>query len=153
MTAKRYFERHSLASALGDSLNISGWNIGQVREGFQSELPIKPPMVAIQFLPSNYIELQLGRSIVTDKIFERRIQIDCYMETEPRAMTISDDVAEFLDALYINITNPSGTILGQMYVPDSETIITDTQSPKISDPTTLRWRGIIQATLEADYIT
>lgn len=152
MAAKKYFERRSLASALGTSLNSTGWNIGQVREGFQSELPIQPPLVSVYFLPSNYIELQLGRSINSEKSFERRIQIDCYMETEPRAMTISDDVAEFLDSMFISITDPSGAVLGSLYVPDSTSIITDTLTPRMSDPVSLRWRGIIQATLQADYI-
>lgn len=159
MAAKKYFERHSLATALGTYLNSTalnnpnGWNIGQVREGFQSQEPIEPPTVAVHFLPSKYIELQLGRSITTDKTFERRVQIDCYMETEPRAMSITDDVAEFLDSLFIAITDPSGAILGHLYVPDSETIITDTLSPRINDPVTLRWRGVVQATLEADYLS
>lgn len=153
MVAKKYFERHSLASALGTSLNNTGWAIGQVREGYQSQEPLDPPVVAVHFLPSNYIELQLGRSVTTDKIFERRIQIDCYMETEPRAMSIADDAAEFLDSMFINIVNPSGAILGQLYVPDSETIITDTLAPRTTDPTIIKWRGIVQATLEADYLS
>jgi hypothetical protein len=153
VAAKKYFERRSLANALGTSLNTTGWTIGQVQEGFQSEFPIQPPLVALRFLPSKYIELQLGRSITTDKIFERRIQIDCYMETEPRAMSITDDIAEFLDALFISITDPSGAILGHLYVPDSETIVTDTLSPRISEPISLRWRGIVQATLQAEYLT
>lgn len=152
MAAKKYFERRSLASALGTSLNGLNWAIGQVREGFQSELPIQPPLVAIHFLPSNYIELQLGRSITTEKSFSRRIQVDCYMETEPRAMSIADDVAEFLDEMHIAIADPSGTILGTMYVPDSTTIITDLMTPRMSDPVSIRWRGIVVATIESDYI-
>lgn len=150
--ARRYFERRSLASALGTYLNGLNWGIGQVREGFQSELPIQPPLVSIHFLPSKYIELQLGRSITTEKSFERRIQIDCYMETEPRAMAIADDVAEFLDEMFIQITDPSGTVLGNFYCPDSQSIITDLMTPRMSDPTSIRWRGIIIAALESDYI-
>lgn len=152
MAAKKYFERRSLASALGTYLNAAQWNIGQVREGFQSELPIQPPLVAVYFLPSQYLELQLGRSITTEKSFERRIQIDCYMETEPRAMTIADDVAEFLDEMSVPITDPNGTVLGITYVPDSTTIITDLMTPRMSDPLSIRWRGIIIASLQSDYI-
>jgi hypothetical protein len=150
--AKKYFERRSIASALGTYLNGLSWNIGQIREGFQSELPIQPPMVALHFLPSRYIELQLGRSITTEKSFERRIQIDCYMETEPRAMSIADDVAEFLDELFISITDPSGAILGTIYVPDSTSIITDLMTPRMSEPTSIRWRGIVIAEVQSDYI-
>jgi len=152
--ARRYYERRSLASALGTYLNglTTGWNIGQVREGFQSEQPIQPPLVAVHFLPSRYIELQLGRSITTDKTFERRVQIDCYMETEPRAMAICDDVMEFLDQMFIPITDPSGTNIGNLLVPDSETIISDMMTPRMSDPVSIRWRGIVVASLEADYL-
>lgn len=149
---KKYFERRSLASALGTSLNGLNWSIGQVREGFQSELPIAPPVVALHFLPSNYIELQMGRSVTGEKSFNRRIQVDCYMESEPRAMSISDDVAEFLDSMYVAIADPSGTVLGHIYCPDSTTIITDMMTPRMSDPLSIRWRGIIVATLESDYI-
>lgn len=149
--AKVYYERHSLANALGTSLNTDGWQIGQVREGFQSEEDIQPPMVAVHFLPSKYMETQLGRSIVTDKSFERRIQVDCYMETEPRAMTIGDSVMDFLDGMFISIVDPAGTIVGNLWVPDSETILTEIIPPRATEVRINRWRSTTQATLEADY--
>lgn len=149
--AKRYYERHSLASALGTSLDTV-WDTGIVREGYQSAEDIQPPLVAIVFLPSTYLELQMGRSITTDKSFMRRIQIDCYMETEPRAMSIGDDIMEFLDAMYVPITHPDGSILGHIYVPDSESIQADTLQPRVGEPRVVRWREVISATLQADYL-
>ena len=125
MARRIYFERHSLASALGTSLNTTGWGIGQIREGFQSELDIQTPLVTVHFLPSKYLELQLGRSITTDKTFTRRVQVDCYMETEPRTISIADDVADFFDEMFISITDPTGTVLGKLYCPDSTSITID----------------------------
>lgn len=148
--AKRYFERHSLATALGTSL--SAWSVAPIKEGYQGQDDIQPPMVSIVFLPSNYLELQLGRSVTSEKTFTRRVQIDCYMETEARAMTIGDDIMEFLDQMYINIVNPSGTILGHLYVPNSESITADTLHPRVAEPRVVRWREVVTATLEADYI-
>lgn len=150
--ARVYYERHSLANALGTALNTAGWTVGQVREGFQSELEIKPPMVAVHFLPSRYLELQMGRSIVADKNWERRIQVDCYMETEPRAMTIGDDVADFLDQMFIQIVDPTGAIIGKLYVANSETIVIEVIPPRATDVRIDRWRSTTQATLQADYI-
>jgi hypothetical protein len=149
--AKVYYERHALAAALGTSLNATGWGIGQVREGFQSQEEIEPPMVSVYFLPSRYLEIQMGRSITQDKSFERRIQIDCYMETEPRAMTIADDVADFIDEMFINITDPEGTIIGHLYCPNSESILIETINPKATELKLLRWRSVIQATLQSNY--
>lgn len=151
--AKRFFEQYSLATNLQIYLNSTlSWSIGEVQRGFQVEFTVRPPLVAIHFLPSKYIELQLGRSPNTDKSFERRIQIDCYMEDEPRATAIADDVGEFLDELFIEIKNPADATLGYLSVPDSESIILDVLNPRMSDPTSIRWRGIVQATLQADYI-
>lgn len=146
-----YYERHSLANALGTLLNSKGWAIGQVREGFQSEDDIVPPMVSVYFLPSRYLELQMGRSIINNKNFERRVQIDCYMETEPRAMTIGDDVADFFDEMFIQIVDPAGAIKGNLYVPNSETISTEIISPRMTELKVDRWRSTTYASLEADY--
>jgi len=151
MSGEQYYERHSLASALGTSLNNTGWGIGQVREGFQSELEIQPPMVAVVFLPSRMIELQLGRKLTGNKSYRRAIQVTSYMETEPRAMAIGDDVADFLDLFYINITDPSSNNIGVLYCPDSESIVVDTLPPNISDARVQRWKSVVSAVLEADY--
>lgn len=150
--AKKYFERRSVALALEDWLTDAGWNTGKVEEGFQSEETIRVPMVSIYFLPSRYVEKQLGRSTTTEKSFTRRVQVDCYMESEPRADAISDDVGEFFDQMFINITDPSGSILGNIYCPDSETILLDTIPPVMSEVKVKRWRSVIQATLESNYV-
>ena len=149
--ARRYFERHAIAEALGTQLNATGWAIGQVREGFQFEDSIAPPMAAVHFLPSTYLELQLGRKTQTEKSFVRRVQVDCYMETESRADTIADEVADFFDEFFINIKNPAGDSLGNLYCADSETITLDVIPPIFKEAKVKRWRAVVQATLQADY--
>lgn len=104
--AKVFYERHALANALGASL--TGWNVGEIKKGFQHEEDIVTPMASVHFLPSSYVELQLGRSVSADKSFVRRIQVDCYMETEARAMGIGEDVMDFLDEMFISVTDPGG---------------------------------------------
>lgn len=150
--ARRYYESVALANALEAYLTTAGQNLGTVRRGFQSEESIAVPMVAVHFLPSGYIELQLGRSITTDKSFERRVQVDLYLETEQRADALCDVVADFFDELYINVTDVNGDIIAHLYCPDSETISMSTTPPIFKQAKILRWRGVVQATLQADYL-
>jgi len=149
--ARRFYERQAVADALGTRLNTLTWNIGQVRKGFQTELDIVPPVVAIHFLPSGYLEKQLGRGLTGDKVFERSVQVDCYMETEARAETIADDVGDFMDEFFAQIKDPEGNILGNIYCSDSQTIVLDTMPPLFKDAEIKRWRGIVTAVLQADY--
>lgn len=149
--ARRYYERHAIAEALGTQLNTTGWNVGQVKEGFQSEQAIESPAVAIHFLPSTYTEVQMGRKINTEKSFTRRVQVDCYMETEPKADTIADEVGDFFDEFFINIKDPDGNNLGNLYCVDSESITLDVVPPIFKEARNKRWRAVVQATLQADY--
>lgn len=149
--ARRFYEREAVANALGTTLNTLGWNIGQVRKGYQSELDIEPPAVAIFFLPSSYVETQLGRGKTTNKTFYRRVQVDCYMETEARADTIADDAGDFFDEFFVEVKDPSGIVLGTIYCPDSETITLDSLPVSFQDVEIKRWRGIVTASLQADY--
>lgn len=149
--ARRYFERHAIAVALGTQLNSLGLNVGQIREGFQSEEAIEAPMVAVHFLPSSYIEHQLGRKVDTEKSFSRRVQVDCYMETEPRADSIADVVGDFFDEFFINIKDANDVLLGNLYCSDSETITLDVVPPIFKEARAKRWRAVVQATLQADY--
>lgn len=144
-------ERHSLAAALGPVLVSEGWAIGFVKEGFKNEATITLPSVGLYFLPSNLFEKELGH-LNTERSLLRRVQFDAYMETEDRAIAIRDAIGDFLDGLYMNITDPlNSTVLGYMHVPNSETIRLDTMPPILSEPKIKRWRGIVQATVQVDY--
>lgn len=149
--ARKHYERYAVAEALNIKLTSLGWSVGEIRKGFQPEDDITPPTVAVRFLPSAYIETQLGRNYTTEKSFARRVQIDCYMETEARADTIADDVADFIDEMFLEIKDPAGNTLGNIYCPNSEGIIIDTLPPLYRDAEIKRWRGIVTAELRSDY--
>lgn len=154
MSAKVYYERHSLATAITPYLVAKGWTGGElpaVREGFQSEQDIKIPMVAVTFLPRRYIEAQLGRSVTSEKSYLRRIQLDMYMSSEPKAIAIVDDLMDFLDEMFIVITDPNSIALGNLYCNNSETILGDNIPPVMTQPRVNRWRGVITASLRSDY--
>ncbi len=146
---KQYFERHSLAVGLQTYLVSGGWtDITKVEEGFQTGTEVYVPMVSVYFRPSNGKEPEMGRSSLS---WTRQIQIDCYMESEKRAMAIVDDIVDYLDLETITITKPDASVLGIMFVPDSEAMITNTLPPLYTDPSIKRWRGIVQAPLEVHY--
>lgn len=150
---RQYYERRSVKDYLEVAIQPSGgWTGITFRDGFSSEEEIIPPLVSVTVLPSRFLELQMGRSIGTNKSFTRIFQVDCYMETEPRAMTMADDVADAIDQMHINITDPGGTNLGVIYCPDTEGIIITSIKPTMSDPRVKRWRSVIQAPLEAHYL-
>lgn len=150
---KVFFERHCLAVELQSYLSNAGWtDITKVEEGFQTNATISVPMVSVYFLPSRGKELQMGRSTdQVNKTYSRDIQIDCYMETEGRALAIVDDIADFIDLTTIVIKKPDNTILGSLYNTDIESITTNTLPPLYLDPSIKRWRGIVQASMEAFY--
>jgi hypothetical protein len=152
--ANELAERHSLAGAVGPELVGKGWAIGTIKEGFKPETTITLPTVTLYFLPSSYVETQMGRSTSSEKSFLRRIQFDAYMESEDRAIAIRDDIADYLDGMFINIVDPlNSNTLGLLHIPDSETIRMDTLPPNLTEPKIKRWRGIVQATMQADYFT
>ena len=59
---------------------------------------------------------------------------------------------DFFDEMFISITDPTGTVLGKLYCPDSTSITIDSLPPNLNEARVLRWRSVIQASLEADYI-
>lgn len=150
--ANELAERHSLATAMGTYLVGLGWPIGGVKEGFKVEATIDLPTVSLYFLPSTYYELQMGRQGTSEKVFQRRVQFDAYMESEDRAIAIRDAIADYLDSAFLNIVDPlNSNNLGTMHCPDSETIRMDTLPPNLTEPKIKRWRSVVQATMLSHY--
>jgi hypothetical protein len=149
--ARRYNERRSLANAIDTYIDNLGWTDVTIKEGWQHDQQIQPPMLSIHFLPSAFSELEIGRGD-KKRDFIRRVQIDCYMENESRAEALSDDIADFIDDSYITVhdVSTSGT-LGYMFVPDTGSITTETVPPIMTSPKVGRWRGVIKATYEVFY--
>lgn len=151
MAAKTYFERRSLRNALEQYLVAAGWagtNAPTYGEGFQSDETIGTPLVAITIVRPVRVSLQLGNG---EKMFNRTIQIDCYMETEPRAMAITDDISDFMDVIPINIVDNASVVLGSLICQDTESIYSEILPPILNNPKVIRWRGIVRGTYEAFY--
>jgi hypothetical protein len=146
--AKKYFERRSLATALLTYLQTEGYNITEIREGYESIEEIKPPLVVVTFMPSRFRELQMGR----DKpMYLRRVQIDCYMESESRAEAITDDIGDFVDEDVITVVTNIGSTKAYMRS-ITDTIELETVPPREIDPLWKHWRGIVRASYEVLYI-
>ena len=149
--ARKYHERRSLANALRTYLDAKGWNTTTIKEGYQHDDAVTPPLVSIYFLPSAFSELEIGRGD-SKRNFVRRIQIDCYMESESRADAITDDIADFIDETPIIIKDVETDVeLGFMYQPEYNGITMETVPPIMTQPNTNRWRGVVKCTLEAFY--
>jgi hypothetical protein len=149
--AKQYFEKYALGLALQERLDPT-FNVGEIRRGFQSNSDIQPPIVSVYYFPTHYLETQMGRSLTTDKSYERHIQIDAYMETEARAESIADEIMDFLDETNVIVKNAAGDQIADLYCSDSTTILAQTLPPVMGQGKVLRWRASIQAVLRADYI-
>lgn len=148
--ARLYFERHSLALALTSYLQAKGWtDITKIYEGFQTGQEITAPSVGVYFSTSTNNIKEVGQ---TEKSFARSVQIDCYMESEARAMAIVDTIADFFDEETITIRKPDGSILGILYTEFFEAISMNVIPPVYANPAILRWRGIVKVPMLADYI-
>jgi hypothetical protein len=148
---KRTYEKYAVASALATYLQGKGWSsITEVRRGFQSDVPVTVPAVSIYFLPSIFDELQMGRN---KPAFQRRVQVDAYMETEERAESIGDDIGAFFDEETVSVVDPdTSSIIAHVRCFDSSSIIMDTLPPTMTDAKVKRWREVVKATLNVDYL-
>ena len=150
MAAKTYYERRSFRTALKTYLESQGWPTDiTYREGFQSDATIEVPTVAVHFLPYRKHTLQMAP--VGENTYRRIIQVDAYMESEPRAMALADDVMDFMDLIPINIVNESSASLGTLICYDTDTISSETMPPILTNPKVDRWRSVTRGTFEAHY--
>jgi len=143
-----YLERRSVRNELASYLATQGWNGVNFEEGFLHDEAIVVPCVATHFLPSNFKGLQLGRDNTNS--INRVVQIDCYMESEPRADAISEAIAEFIELTVIPIKDQNSTELGTL-TSDSASISWQTVPPIMNKPKIIRWRAIIRVTYHAYY--
>jgi hypothetical protein len=144
----KYLERRSVRSELSTYLTNLGWTDLNFEEGFLHDEAIKVPCVAVHFLPSNFKALQMGRG--DNNYITRIVQLDCYMESEPRADAISEVIADFLEMTPIPIKDQNNVELGILNS-DSETITWQTVAPNMTNAKIIRWRSIIRVTYHAYY--
>jgi hypothetical protein len=154
MSNRVRYEQRSALLALQNYLEAEGWtgpNALTYRDGYQSEETIEPPMVAITFPPSRIKTIQMGRVAGQDRVYTRRVQVDVYMEDEPRTQGLLDDIMVFIDETCVFIKNENNQELGTLICHDSESIYADTVPPFMANPKNLRYRGIVRAEMEAHY--
>lgn len=147
--ARTRYEQRSTLLALESYLSTKGWTGITYTDGYQSDETITNPQVSVTIPPRNITELQLGNN--GDKTFNVVITVNAYMESEPRAQTIVDDIMDFMDETCVSITQPDGSNVGTLIVPNSETIRGQVFPPIMGTPKFLRWRGAAQGTFEAFY--
>lgn len=141
-------ERRSVRNELSTYLTAKGWTGINFEEGFLKDEAIVVPCVSVHFLPSNFAALQIGRT--SDNSITRVVQIDCYMESEPRADAISESIAEFLEITNIPIKNETNNEIGVL-TSETESINWQTVPPILNNPKIIRWRAIIRVTYHAYY--
>ena len=144
----KYMERRSVRNALSTYLSGLDWVGVTFEEGFLLDAAIVVPCVGIYFMPSNFKALQMGRA--NDNSVTRVVQIDCYMESEPRADAISEAIAEYIELNSIPIKDKDNNEIGVL-TSNSESITWQTVPPILSNPKVIRWRSIIRITFHAYY--
>lgn len=150
MAAKTYYERRSFRNALKFYLESKGWPTSlRYEEGFQTDEVITVPLISIHFLPSEKRALQLAPADAGT--YQRTIQVDCYMESEPRAMAVIDDIMDFMDLIAITILNESSVNLGTLICFDTDSVYSEVLPPNLGNPKVIRWRGVIRGIFEAHY--
>lgn len=143
------YEQRSFLLALEVYLGTKGWTGITYTDGFQGDNTITNPQITVTFPPSGIKELELGR--VGGKLFARRILVNAYMENEPRAQTIVDDIMDFMDEACVDIIDPAGDNKGTLICSDSEKIRAEVFPPIMGTPKLLRWRAAAQGPFDAFY--
>ena len=150
-STKVRYEQRSTLIALESYLTTAGYSNIKYTEGYQSEDSITNPQISVTFPPSRVRVLQMGKVAGKDKMYIRRIQVDAYMESEPRTQAIIDDIMDFMADTIITIVDPSNNTLGTLLCNDEESIYGDTMPPILENPKFLRYHGVARGEYEAFY--
>jgi hypothetical protein len=150
---KQRLERRAVLIAIQSYLESAGYtgpNAITYREGFRSDQPIVPPTVSVTFISPAKTALQMGGS-GHDSVYKRTVQVDAYMESEQRASSVCDLVMDFMDLVPIGILDGTGSGVGSLICQDTESIISELLPPILTNPKSIRWRGVIKGVYEAYY--
>jgi hypothetical protein len=150
--ASKFFERRSIRNQLKTYLDTHGWVDMNWSEGFSTYTieTVVPPFIAVMLIDMGRTELELGHDPTVNKVFDRRVQIDVFMEDENRVEAITDDISDFLDLEVIIIKDNNNSVLGNL-ISSTESIIAETDLPDLTGEANLRWSGTVAATYEAHY--
>lgn len=140
-------EQKAVQSDLSSYLSGLGWTNLTYTDGW-SEIDITNPLINIYIIDMGPHALGLGKT--AERLFDRTLQIDVYMEREDRVLAIQQDIVEWMDRS-ITIYDLDASVVGSLTCVNDETISTNMAPPDMNDPQILRWRGIIQGSFEAHY--
>lgn len=144
-------ETRSFRNNLNTHLTNSGWSDLNYSEGWE-EINIENPLLNVYIFDGAKASIELGYQFDSHKLFERILQIDCYMESEDRVRTLCEDVMDYLDSVSLDIVDIQTTSgIGYAVFPDSETITANFLPPSFNNPEILRWRGVVRGQFEAYY--
>lgn len=144
-------ETRSFRTSLSGYLATAGWAGLNYSEGWD-EIDIEKPLINIYVLDGIKQSLELGYQATNHKLYERILQMDCYMETEDRVRALCEDVMDYLDGVTLNIQDNTTTSgIGYAVFPHSETITAAFIPPMYNNPEILRWRGVVRGKYEAYY--
>jgi len=146
MGRKQYYEKRSISTALQTYLATQSWTGLTFKEGWKDE-EIQIGDVAIQILPSSPVLTDMGQHAST---YTYTVQVEAYLESEPRAEAFEDAVMEFMDLASISIVDKNSTVLGSI-ICDTDSIRADTLPPVFTTPKVLWWRAVIRGKFEAHY--
>lgn len=154
MTASRQeLELAALSSAFSTHLSSTGWGTIPFNDGFEVDEQLRPPLIAIQFLPSGPEPFQMGDTV--EKYYRRVMQLDVYMTTKARVSALNDELMDYIDLMAVSIADPmvGNTVVGSITCQNTDSIYSEIAPPNLENPKVRRWRGIVRATLDMHYPT
>lgn len=149
-TVKVPYEQRSIMNALETYLTSKGWS-GITYTDNSGEETIANPQISVKVQTGSPTALQLGKSAGQDLLYRRTLNINAYMETEPRANAIVDTIIEFIEFMCPDIVDPVGTVHGYVRCVDDERILGQVFPPIMNDPKLIRYRAAVNAPIEAFY--
>lgn len=140
-------EQKAVISDLSTYLASAGWSNLTFTDGW-NEIDITNPLINVYIIDMGPKSLGLGKT--AERLYDRILQIDVYMEREDRVLSIQQDIVEWMDRSIV-IKDLDDTSVGSFTLTFDENITTATSPPELNNPQILRWRGIVRGDFEAHY--
>jgi len=152
VATSRFFERRSIRNQLKTHLEKKGWIDLTWSEGFSalSLATVEPPFISVILEDLGKATLEMGNNAANNKLFNRRAQINVYMESADRVDALMDEIGDFMDMEAIIIKDNNNNILGSM-ISDTETILMTSIPPDTAGEADLEWHGIVACLYETYY--
>jgi hypothetical protein len=152
VATSRFFERRSIRNQLKIYLEKKGWTDLTWSEGFSalSLATVEPPFISVILEDLGKATLEMGNNAENNKLFNRRAQINVYMESADRVDALMDEIGDFMDMEAIIIKDNNNNVLGSM-ISDTESILMTSIPPDTAGEADLEWHGIVACLYETYY--